>query len=616
MSENLFLENGIIYKKSNNFKDAVLARELYEKEEQLRLETKLSFAIISLTASVVFQFVNEKIFVSVGIKKDDKLVLLKKIEDKLLDYVVLDQKIFFINFDFDYFYDILSKIGHLNLSTELTYSEYLSLKMELMASNFEIYDLINEQIELLKVTPTDIVNLKVKAKLFDYQKIGLNWLSFMFRNNCGCILADEMGLGKTLQIISLITYIKTINPTAHFLVICPISLLENWKREFLKFSESVSIFIHHGNYRTGLYTELLKYDVVVTSYSNAQSDLGMLNMIKWDLVILDEAQNIKNPYANRSRSVKKLNRQNSIAVTGTPFENHVEDLWSIVDFVFPNYFGTLSTFQKKYADDLFSAKQIENLLSPIMIRRKVNDVAKDLPEKIEIPQALVMKESEASLYEDERCSVFDIDSIKIDTIQSLRMFCTHPCVYSDNFDINDPLECSSKYQRLCEIIEEIVSLDEKAIIFTSYNKMNDLLVKDLSKRFGISVYSITGSTNVSLRQKIIDCFTNEPHSSILVLNPKAAGAGLNITAANHVIHYNLEWNPSVEDQASARAYRRGQTKTVFIHRLFYVGTIEEVINERIERKRELSEAMVIGNQGETDKNDLIRAISLSPLRRD
>ena len=615
MSKNLVFENGVVYKIEAEKKTVVFAQELYEDDNDFS-KLGLDFSIISLTGVILFQFVDEKIYLQVAVKRDDKLILLRYLDKKYLDYLVIEKTLYFVNFDFQYLYESIQQLDSNLDSNELNYPNYLQLKRILISNHFEILDLVSEKIESIKIEPTDIAAVKVNANLFEYQKKGLNWLSFMYRNNCGSILADEMGLGKTLQIISLFTYIKTLNESAHFLVVCPVSLLENWKREVLKFAPSLSLLVHHGSRRTGFYKELEKYDVVVTSYSNVQSDLSMFNMINWDLLVTDEAQNIKNPSANRTKFVKEIKRKNAIAVTGTPFENHIEDVWSIVDFVIPNYFGSLGYFTRVYGDDLDSALQIETLLSPIMIRRKVKDVAKDLPERVDIPQPILMTEEEAKLYESERASVFDVDAIRIDMIQGLRMFCTHPQVYGSNCLSNDPTECSSKYQRLCEIVEEIVALNEKVIIFTSFNKMNDLLVKDLNKRFGINTYSITGATEVGMRQKIIDAFSNEDSSAALILNPKAAGAGLNITAANHVIHYNLEWNPSVEDQASARAYRRGQTKTVFIHRLYYVGTIEEVINDRIERKRELSEAMIVGNQGETDKEDLIKAMNLSPIGRD
>lgn len=409
---------------------------------------------------------------------------------------------------------------------------------------------------------------------------------------------------------------KINNPKAHFLVVCPISLIENWRREIEKFYPSLKVGIHHGSKRTGQYNKLLEYDIIITSYSNAQADLGMLNMIKWDIIVLDEAQNIKNPYSKRSKNIKLLNRETAIAVTGTPFENHMTDIWSIVNFILPTYLGTISKYEKEFIDDIESAYKLEKIITPIMIRRKVKDVAKDLPERVDIPQPIEMVEKEALLYESERKNsiVNEQTNISIEEIQNLRMFCTHPIVYDKELQNIDPITCSNKYLRLCEILQEIFENKEKAIIFTSFNKMIEIIVNDINERFSVYTNFINGSVSAKERQNIIDNFSNIEGPGILVLNPKAAGAGLNITCANHVIHYNLEWNPALEDQASARAYRRGQGKTVFVHRLYYANTIEEVINERIQKKRDISDIAIIGNQGtKKDKEDLIKALRISPL---
>ena len=292
---------------------------------------------------------------------------------------------------------------------------------------------------------------------------------------------------------------------------------------------------------------------------------------------------------------------------------------SIVDFVFPGYLGDLNSFNNSYFDSYESAKKMEQMITPIMIRRLVKDVAKDLPERIDIPQPIEMTHQEALLYEDERKQNIEesLKALSLDKIQKLRMFCTHPYVYNAELENIDPLLISQKYTRLCEIMEEIVMNNEKTIIFTSFNRMIDLMVKDLKYRFGVPVLYLNGGVAVNERQTTVDEFSNIEGSAIIVCNPRVAGAGLNITAANHVIHYNLEWNPAIEDQASARAFRRGQEKTVFVHRLYYVNTIEEIMNERIQNKRYLSETAVIGNNGtEQDKKDLIKALSLSPYKEE
>lgn len=456
----------------------------------------------------------------------------------------------------------------------------------------------------------------LQAKLYTYQKTGYFWMKYMMSENGGCILGDEMGLGKTLQVITLMLSYKH-NRKIPMLVVAPVSLLQNWKRECEKFAPGIRTLIHHGAKRTGRFKELEKYDLVIISYNTAVSDISILSMINWTLVVLDEAQNIKNPESNRTRFVKKIPRQSCIAVTGTPLENHVTDIWSLVDFVKPGLLGSQSEYTTYISDDVEGADKVEPLLSPIMIRRMVKNVAQDLPQKIVIPQPLEMSETEAARYENYREDAqreTNSGKINLGILQKLRMFCTHPLICEESGK-EDPAGTSIKYQRMCEIIEEICNLKEKVILFTSYQKMFDILDKDIPERFNIPVLKINGATPVDDRQNIVDTFNSMEDSALLVLNPRAAGTGLNITSANHVIHYNLEWNPALEDQASARAYRRGQQKTVFIYRLFYIDTVEQIVNERIERKREMADAAVVGTDGNIqNREDIIAALSVSPVK--
>lgn len=314
--------------------------------------------------------------------------------------------------------------------------------------------------------------------------------------------------------------------------------------------------------------------------------------------------------------MKKIPKDGAIAITGTPFENHITDIWSIVDFIMPGYLGTVGQFKSTVTDDVSGAEIVEPLLSPVMIRRLVKNVAQDLPEKVIIPQPIQMPENEARRYEEYRqeiASEYQDTAVTIATLQKLRMFCTHPELCEEQFV--DPAQCSLKYQRFCEILQEIIDTKEKVIVFTSYKKMFDIFRTDLTKRFALPVWEINGETPVPERQKIVDMFNDYSGSAVLALNPRAAGTGLNITGANHVVHYNLEWNPALEDQASARAYRRGQQKTVFVYRLFYSDTVEEVVNQRIENKREISEIAVVGTEGTTDNRaDILAALQKSPIR--
>jgi SNF2 family DNA or RNA helicase len=343
-------------------------------------------------------------------------------------------------------------------------------------------------------------------------------------------------------------------------------------------------------------------------------DISILEMVKWNVVVLDEAQAIKTPDAQRTVTLKTLPRRTAIAVTGTPVENRLRDLWSIMDFVMPGFLGTLDEFERCYEDNPDDACALEPLVTPLILRRLVADVAADLPQRIDIPQPVQLSHEAAKRYDELRVEIAEKYGARatLVALTNLRMFCTHPFLVDGN--TGDPLRHSTKYMRLVEILDEIFTSGEKALIFTSYTGMADILDSDLARRFGVPVGIIDGRVPVSDRQPTIDRFGESRSASALILNPKAAGTGLNITAANHVIHFNLEWNPAVEDQATARAYRRGQSRPVTVHRLYHPGTVEEVIDERAKRKRQVAAEAVVGSTGSADDlADIARVIRLSPL---
>lgn len=497
--------------------------------------------------------------------------------------------------------------------------QYLKLiEQELLENKNVLYNEVDIASLQKPVNSEENPPLTLKATLFPYQRIGYLWIKSMLDESSGCILGDEMGLGKTMQVIAEMLNLKARQETP-ILVVAPISLLANWQRECQKFAPSLSTYVHYGTNRKSNYKELIKYDVVITSYTTVVSDIYMFNMVTWKLVALDEAQNIKNPNSARAKACKNVNRVRSIAVSGTPFENHITDIWSLIDFIQPGLLGSLKDYNDIITDDIEGGKKIEPILSPLMIRRLVADVAKDLPEKVVSTQPLHMSEDECVEYEkylSDLKSHIESDKVSIGMLQQLRIFCTHPYAISNSSVLGDPCQVSVKYQRFCEIVEEIVSREEKIIVFTSYKNMFEIFKADLPNRFGIKLWTINGETPVEERQKIVDKFNQLSGSAMLILNPKAAGTGLNITGANHVIHYNLEWNPALEDQSSARAYRRGQKKTVFVYRLYYTDTVEQVVNERIERKRDIATTAVIGNDGlSQDRLDIIRALELTPSFR-
>ena len=535
--------------------------------------------------------------------------------EDLRDQVVFDNTWRYIS-NFEDLSPLLSDAGISSFGT-ITLQQYLAIKQLVFADKHPTIPVVDNAAAFLDNHPLSIdegeTKALVSATLYPYQSVGFSWMKYVTDQDCGCILGDEMGLGKTLQVITLIASRKGISDSP-CLIIMPVSLLENWRREFEKFTTGIDVYIHHGGKRTGLYTELLKHDVVLISYSTATSDFSMLTMVKWDLVVVDEAQGIKNPDAQRTRSIKGLPRRASIAISGTPFENHILDVWSIMDYVEPGYLGTRRDFEAAYPDDIIGAEKVESSITPLMLRRRVADVAKDLPDRIDIEVPLEMPEKEAEEYEEYRQAIlaeYDGKNASLPLLQKLRMFCTHPEIIKESRI--DPTFRSLKYERLCEMLDEISASGEKCILFTSYTKMFDLLRSDISQRIGIPVLQINGETPHKERQNTVDQFSAIEGPALLVLNPKAAGVGLNITAATRVIHYNLEWNPAVEDQASARAYRRGQTRKVFVYRLFYKNTVEEIVNERIIKKRDMFESAIVGTDGsQANTEDIIRALMITP----
>jgi SNF2 family DNA or RNA helicase len=463
--------------------------------------------------------------------------------------------------------------------------------------------------------PAELVTFK--GNLYPYQRDGWQWLTYIWSERLGAILADEMGLGKTIQLIALLASPER-DEAAPSLVVGPSTLMENWRREIEKFAPGLKTMIHQGSRRSGDFRSLLQFDVVITSYETVVRDGSMFNMIDWRIVILDEAQAIKNPDTSRARAVKELRRRCGIAVTGTPVENGLRDLWSLCDFALPGLLGDLETFELKFPDDRLGAAALEPLTSPIMLRRRVAEVATDLPPRIDIPQVLLLSEEEAADYERIRLDTIAEfpQAASLVALTRLRMFCAHPGLLVDApISVEAGLRFT-KLQRLFEIVDEVFSAREKILVFTSYNEMADLIVRIVRERYGNYAAVINGQTPVDQRQPVVDRFSQETGGALLALNPRAAGTGLNITAASHVVHYNLEWNPAVEDQASARAHRRGQARPVTVHRLYFGDSVEETVNDRLVRKRDLSETAVVGvSGGEETIGDITKALQKSPVRK-
>lgn len=453
------------------------------------------------------------------------------------------------------------------------------------------------------------------AELYEYQRSGIAFLQTVAQQGVGCILGDEMGLGKTLQVIALLQHQRN-QARGPSLVIAPATLLVNWQREISKFAPALSVRLHAGSDRAGVAGRLGKEDVTLVSYETAIRDEPLLSAIGWNVVALDEAQNIKNPEALRTLAVKRIRRRVSIAVTGTPLENRLDDLWSITDFALPGLLGSLRSFQSRFSDAESDAARLAPVVAPVLLRRLVADVARDLPDKIEIPQALEMTGRLAAAYEELRLQTLQEygPAGALVATSRLRMLCAHPSLVI-TWDM-DPAHEMPKYRRTMELLEEVFSSNEKALVFSTYQGIADLFMADVPRRLPGNFYrSIDGRVPVPERQQIVDDFFAYDGPGALFLNPKAAGSGLNITAANHVIHYNNEWNPALTAQASARAFRRRQTRPVTIHHLYFIDTVEEVIRDTSGFKQALAANAVVGHEGNGSPLQMARALQISPLSK-
>jgi SNF2 family DNA or RNA helicase len=562
---------------------------------------------------------NTGLMCALSVTAGGSTVPLHSLRERTADHIVVDGRWFpFANGVREEILDCFAAAGLLDAGA-LTFRQYLTLRAQAGKLPW-LRDATEDQIihPGMNVAPNDDALINFKGTLYPYQRNGWQWLSFICREGLGAILADQMGLGKTVQIIALLAAPER-DRVVPSLVVAPGTLLENWRREIKKFAPTISTYIHQGSGRTGDYRDLLELDVIITSYDTVIRDSSMFRMVEWRIVILDEAQSIKNPDTKRANSVKRLRRAVGIAVTGTPVQNRLRDLWSIVDFCIPGYLGDESSFERRFDESMIGAGTLEPFVSPIMLRRRVSEVAQDLPPRIEIPQVLTFEDSEAKEYERIRSETIREygGGATLVALGRLRMFCAHPMLLDPALVTVEQALTFGKFQRLLEIADEVFENKEKMLVFTSYNRMAGFIVQTVRQRYGLYADVINGDTAIPDRQKIIDEFTNEPAGALLALNPRAAGTGLNITAATHVVHYNLEWNPAVEDQASARAHRRGQDRPVTIHRLFYADSVEEVVDDRLRRKRQLSEAAVVGVPGlDDDYADIMCALQSSPLKRD
>jgi SNF2 family DNA or RNA helicase len=475
-----------------------------------------------------------------------------------------------------------------------------------------------------------------KGELRPYQARGVGWLAFLERWSLGACLADDMGLGKTPQLIAFLLTLKEqdflAKPT---LVICPTSVIGNWEREVKKFAPTLSTLIHHGDKRAkgkDFLNNLKNKNLVITSYPLAYRDTKTLEQIDWQGVVLDEAQNIKNPQAKQSQAVRTFKAGFRIALTGTPVENRLSELWSIIDFLNPGFLGTRQFFQRRFAmpiekfGDRESLQTLRSLVQPFILRRLKTDktIIQDLPEKQEMNVYCGLSAEQAQLYQqlvdESLVKIEESEGIKrkgliLTLILRLKQLCNHPVLLPNKStsDRDNFSQRSGKLLRLEEMLEELISEGDRALIFTQFAEWGKLLQPYLAQKLGEKILFLYGSTGRQEREEIVDRFQNDPQGPpILILSLKAGGTGLNLTRANHIFHVDRWWNPAVENQATDRAFRIGQKQNVQVHKFVCTGTLEEKISDTIEQKKQLAEQTVDAGEDwltELD-NDRLRSLLL------
>lgn len=566
----------------------------------------ITFSKYAATLSLNINISKDKYLFKLDTLLNNKIINLNYQKNKIINHIIIDNcwyPIFEENID--EFESLIEKYNIKDLKFELP--TYFLINKNLNTHSIIKYICpIDKTVKFEGYDSNAYKNDYFKGKLYNYQKKGYEWLRFYAENKVGGILADEMGLGKTIQIIALICN-EVYNKNTPNLIIVRSTLVTNWINEFEKFSSNLNIYVHHGTNRSRTYKTFEKNDVIISTYDLINIDLPLLSDIKWNLIILDEAQDIRNPNAQRTKSIKNLNKETGFAVTGTPIQNRLKDLWSIMDFTNNNYLGTEDEFTKNYSNDFFDGTAIEPLVRPLILRRTIEASGKSLPERIDIPEFIEMNNQTINVYESEKNNFLkNYKNNPLPMLVKLRQICTNSMI-ANNIDGWD--EDDTKFVRLVQICEEFILNEEKFLIFTSFTSAIKSISNSLNRIFNIPVFTLFGETPVNTRQKVIDDFSNIKRSSCMILNPSVASAGLNIVSANHVIHYNLEWNPAVIDQASARIYRIGQKKNVTVHYLVYSNSIEQYIYERLEAKRQMAEDTIIGVESKPYIEDFVKFLS-------
>ena len=454
------------------------------------------------------------------------------------------------------------------------------------------------------------------ATLRPYQTRGYAWLEFLTRWGLGACLADDMGLGKTVQTLALLQRLREAGETRPALLICPTSVVGNWRKETTRFTPQLPVMVHHGTGRDkgdAFAEQARSHAMVLSSYGLLHRDLPSLQGVEWAAVILDEAQNIKNAETKQARAARALRAERRIALTGTPVENNIGDLWSIQEFLNPGFLGHAARFKREFfipvqvQRDKAAMERLQRLIGPFVLRRLKTDraIIQDLPDKLEMKVYCTLTREQATLYAAvvqqaeavlEGAEGMSRRGLILSTLLRLKQVCNHPAHFlADHSPVPGR---SGKLARLTEMLEEIQEQDERTLIFTQFAEMGHLLQHYLQEQLAREVLFLHGGLAKTQRDRMVERFQNEPEGPpVFILSIKAGGTGLNLTRANHVFHFDRWWNPAVENQATDRAFRIGQSRKVEVHKFICLGTVEERIDELIERKQALAEKVVGSGEG-------------------
>ncbi|CAK4836629.1 unnamed protein product [Aphanomyces euteiches] len=545
-----------------------------------------------------------------------------------------------------------------------TIEEELEMEVELNEHLLHLMAQLKQQAAIPPFTAPE----SFKGSLRHYQSDGVGWMLFLRRFGLGGCLADDMGLGKTIQWITYLLTVKEAEelrlaniaaaepdstqathedepeaapPLQSALLICPTSVLGNWQKELQRFAPSLKVHLHYGPQRLKgeAFTEMTqKMDLVLTSYTLAHLDEPELTSLQWGSICIDEAQNIKNAYTKQATAIRHLQGDHRIALTGTPIENRLTELWSILDFLNPGYLGSLREFSHRYVakiektKDVAAIGQVQKLIRPFLLRRVKKDPAiqLDLPDKNEMKAYVSLTTEQASLYENyiqemfaklERLKAMERRGLILAALTKLKQVCNHPALLLKEGVQTHTLGRSNKVERLLDMVNELRQEGDRCLIFTQFVETGHLLQNIIQKELKEKVQFLHGGTPRAERERMIETFQNESPdlengSGIFLLSLKAGGTGLNLTAANHVFHFDRWWNPAVENQATDRAFRIGQTRHVQVHKFVTLGTLEERIDEMIERKQGLSQQIVGGGEGWITEMSTEDLHDLFSLRRD